>query len=182
MVCDRCKMVVTSQLRELNLHPVSVELGIIELSEDTLTEEQQQAAKSKLEHVGFELLEDRKRQLIEAIKTTVISLVHQPNDESRLKLSELLSTTLHYDYHYLSSLFSESEKITIEQFAIQQRIERVKELLTYGEINLSEISYELGYSSVAALSAQFKKIVGITPSAWKAGDGERRTLDKVGRP
>jgi AraC family transcriptional regulator len=181
MVCDRCKMVVKAQLEDLNLHPLSVDLGIIELQENELSEDQLRAAKLSLENVGFELLEDRKGQIIEAIKTTVIDIVRQSNDEVKLKLSEHIAGELNYDYHYLSGLFSESEGITIEQFAIQQKIERVKELLTYGELTLSEISYKLGYSSVAALSSQFKKVMKLTPTAWKAGNSARKPLDKVGQ-
>ncbi len=180
MVCDRCKMVVKTRLEELNLHPLMVDLGVIELQESELNQDQLTAAKQSLENVGFELLEDRKGQIVEAIKTTIIDLVHKPNDDAKLKLSEHLSRQLNYDYHYLSTLFSETENITIEQFAIRQKIERVKELLTYGELTLSEIAYEIGYSSVAALSGQFKKVVKLTPSDWKAGNSTRKPLDKVG--
>jgi len=181
MVCDRCKMVVRAGLEELGLHPRSVELGVIELAEDELTAPQTAAAKERLEQVGFELLEDRKRQIVEAIKAVVIELIHRDNDDTKLKHSEYIAGKLNYDYPYLSKLFSDEEGITIEQYTIGQKIERVKELLAYGEQTLSEISYELGYSSVAALSTQFKKVVGVTPSAWKAGGSEGRiTLDKVG--
>jgi AraC family transcriptional regulator len=180
MVCDRCKMVVKSQLEKLNLHPVSVDLGVIELQEDELSDELQQAAKQQLEQVGFELLEDKRSQIIEAIKTTVLDVVRNSGDDNKLKLSEHISRQLNYDYHYLSGLFSEVENITIEQYAIQQKIERVKELLAYDELNLSEIAYQLGYSSVAALSGQFKKVMKVTPTAWKAGNSARKSLDKVG--
>jgi AraC family transcriptional regulator len=180
MVCDRCKMVVKTQLESLDLHPVSIDLGVIELQENELSDEQIHNAKQRLEHVGFELLEDKKSQIIEAIKTTVIEAVRQPGDEIKLKLSEQITGQLNYDYHYLSSLFSEVENVTIEQYAIQQKIERVKELLAYDELTLSEIGYKLGYSSVAALSAQFKKVTKLTPTAWKAGTSARKSLDKVG--
>lgn len=181
MVCDRCRMAVQSELKGLNLHPTSVELGVIELAEDELTEAQATAAKSRLQDLGFELLEDRKSQTVEAIKTAVIELIHRDNDEPKLKHSEYLAQKLHYDYPYLSKLFSDAEGVTIEQYSIQQKIERVKELLAYGELTLSEISYQLGYSSVAALSAQFKKVTGVTPSAYKDGAMDRKTLDKVGK-
>jgi len=181
MVCDRCKMVVKTQLEDMRLHPLSVDLGVIELKESELNREQLTLAKQRLENVGFELLEDRKGQIVEAIKTTVIDMVRQSSDEVKLKLSEYIATQLNYDYHYLSSLFSENEGITIEQFSIQQKIERVKELLTYGELTLSEIAYELGYSSVAALSGQFKKVAHMTPSVWKASNSVRKPLDKVGK-
>lgn len=181
MVCDRCKMVVKAQLEELNLHALTVDLGVVELQESELSQDQLNTAKQSLENVGFELLEDRKDQIVEAIKTTIINLIHKPDDEAKLKLSEHLSRQLNYDYHYLSALFSEVENITIEQFTIQQKIERVKELLTYGELTLSEIAYEIGYSSVAALSGQFKKVVKLTPSDWKAGNSTRKPLDMVGK-
>ena len=182
MVCDRCKMVVKAQLEEAGLHPMTVELGVIELLEDNVTAEQHQLAKTKLESVGFELLEDRKSQMIEAIKTSVIELIHRrSDDDSKIKLSDQIASALRYDYNYLSSLFSEEEGITIEQYAIQQRIERVKELLAYGELSLKEIAYDLGYSSVAALSGQFKKVMQKTPTAWKAGNTDRKALDQVGK-
>lgn len=182
MVCDRCIMVVKAQLEEAGLHPVSIELGVIELAENDISPEQQENAKIKLESVGFELLEDRKGQLIEAIKTAVIELIHRSNDDDiKPKLSDYIASALRYDYNYLSSLFSETEGITIEQYAIQQRIERVKELLAYGELSLKEIAYDLGYSSVAALSGQFKKVTHITPTTWKAGNSTRKALDKVGK-
>ena len=181
MVCDRCKMVVEAQLKALDLHPVSIELGVIEMAETELNDAQMDAARLSLLAVGFDLLEDRRSQLVEAIKTTIIDLVHHQNDEFKLKLSEYITQKLPYEYHYLSSLFSELEGITIEQYTIQQRIERVKELLAYGELTLSEIAFQLGYSSVAALSSQFKKTVGLTPSAWKKTDSNRRTLDQVGK-
>lgn len=182
MVCDRCKMVVKAQLEETGLHPVAIELGVIELAEDEVTPAQQEIAKAKLESVGFELLEDKKSQIIEAIKTAIIEFIRQPSDDDiKLKLSDYLAGTLRYDYNYLSSQFSEAEGITIEQFSIQQRIERVKELLAYGEFSLKEIAYDLGYSSVAALSGQFKKVTHLTPTAWKAGNSVRKPLDKVGK-
>ncbi|RYZ51902.1 MAG: AraC family transcriptional regulator [Sphingobacteriales bacterium] len=168
-------------LEMLGLHPTSVELGVIELSETKLTDTQSAALSGRLQALGFELLEDRKRQLVEAIKTTVIELVHRKNDESKLKHSEYISQKLSYDYPYLSKLFSETVGTTIEQFTIHQRIERAKELLAYGESTLSEIADQLSYSSVAALSGQFKKVVGVTPSAWKSGKGARKTLDTIGK-
>lgn len=182
MVCDRCIMVVESELRLLQLHPLSVELGVIELEERQMTDTQNEAVKSRLQAIGFEVLEDPKSQLVEAIKTTVIALIHRDNDESKLKHSEYLAQQLHHEYSFLSKLFSELEGTTIEQFSILQKIERVKELLSYGELSLSEIADQLGYSSVAALSAQFKKMVGLTPTSFKNDGGEgRKTLDRVGK-
>lgn len=182
MVCDRCKMVVKTQLEETGLHPVAIELGVIELAEDEVTPAQQEIAKAKLESVGFELLEDKKSQIIEAIKTAIIEFIRKHGDDDiKPNLSDYLAAKLRYDYSYLSSQFSELEGITIEQFSIQQRIERVKELLAYGEFSLKEIAYDLGYSSVAALSGQFKKVTHLTPTAWKAGNYTRKPLDKVGK-
>jgi AraC-like DNA-binding protein len=182
MVCDRCIMVVRAELERMGLHPGSVQLGLADLAEESLNPEQEASVSSRLEQIGFELLKDRKQQVIEAIKTTVIDLVHRLNDETNLKHSEYIAQQLHYDYPYLSKLFSDEEGITIEQYIIQQKIERVKELLAYGELTLSEIAYRMGYSSVAALSAQFKKVLGITPSEWKAGDEKKRKpLDKIGK-
>ncbi|MEO6834169.1 MAG: AraC family transcriptional regulator [Chitinophagaceae bacterium] len=181
MVCDRCIMVVQRELELLDLHPISVELGVIELSESSLTEAQATAATSRLQSLGFELLEDRKSQTIEAIKTAVIELIHQQNDDTRIKHSEYLALTLGLDYPYLSRIFSEEQDTTIEQYIILQKIEKVKELLSYGELTLSEIAWQMGYSSVAALSTQFKKMVGVTPSGYKDGAQDRTTLDKVGK-
>lgn len=182
MVCDRCKTAVEVELKKLKLHPSSVDLGVVELVESLLTDDQVEMVKLRLQAIGFELIEDYKMQLVEAIKITVVALIHRDNDEHKLKHSEYLAQQLHYDYPYLSKLFSDSEGITIEQFIILQKIEKVKELLSYRELNLSEISYQLGYSSVAALSGQFKKVTGITPTSFKGDGGEgRKALDRIGK-
>lgn len=181
MVCDRCKTVVESELKLLELHPISVALGVIELSEVAMTETQTDSARSRLQALGFELIEDRQCQIIEAIKTGVVELIHHENDEMKLKHSEYLAQRLYLDYSYLSKLFSNMEGTTIEQYIMLQKIERVKELLSYGEVTLSEIAWQMGYSSVAALSAQFKKMEGITASAYKEGAQKRTSLDKVGK-
>jgi AraC-like DNA-binding protein len=180
MVCDRCKMVVRAELERLGLHPGSVELGEITLEEETIDPALTATVQHRLQDIGFELIENRKHRIIEQIKTIIIELIHRDNDDSRVKHSEYIARQLGMDYPYLSKLFSELEGTTIEQYTILQRIEKVKELLAYGEQTLSEIAYQLGYSSVAALSSQFKKVVGLTPSAFKAAGGEgRKTLDKV---
>jgi AraC-like DNA-binding protein len=182
MVCDRCKMVVKAELSTLGLHPSRVNLGEVIIDEKELERGQQEKLKTRLQLLGFELLEERKEKIVEQIKTAVIELIHRDNDDSRVKHSEYLAQQTGLDYSYLSKMFSDEEGITIEQYIIQQKIEKVKELLTYGEQTLSDIAYELGYSSVAALSSQFKKVMGITPSAWKMAGGEgRKTLDKVGK-
>lgn len=182
MVCDRCKMVVRAELERLGLHPTSVALGEIALQEDTIGPEQTAAIQSRLQHIGFDLIESRKHRITEQVKTIIIELIHRDNDDTRVKHSEYIARQIGMDYAYLSKLFSEVEGTTIEQYTILQRIEKVKELLTYGELTLSEMAYQLGYSSVAALSSQFKKVVGQTPSAYKAAGSEgRKTLDRVAR-
>lgn len=184
MVCNRCKMVVKSRLEALQLHPVHVELGEAVLAEESLTAVQEEQLKTELEQLGFELIDDRKSRMIEKIKSIIINLVHHQDadDQPKLKLSEVISAALHYDYPYLSKLFSEVEGTTIEQYLINQKIERVKELLVYDELNLSEIAFRMGYSSVAHLSAQFKKITGLPPSHFKhIGQQHRKPLDEVGK-
>jgi AraC-like DNA-binding protein len=173
-------MVVRAELERLSLHPASVELGIVELEESELTPQQNDSVRARLHEIGFELLEDRRQQLVEAIKTTVIELIHRGNDDTKLKHSEYLALQLGYEYPHLSKLFSDETGTTIEQYIILQKIEKVKELLTYGEQTISDIAYQLGYSSVAALSSQFKKVTGITPSAYKdADERKRKTLDQI---
>ncbi|HRO42589.1 MAG TPA: helix-turn-helix transcriptional regulator [Flavipsychrobacter sp.] len=169
-----------SELQQLGFHPLSVELGEIELAEE-LTEANQDVIRETISKLGFELIDDKRRRIIEKIKNTVITMVHHTEEESNLKHSEVIAQALHHDYAYLSKLFSEVEGITIEQFHIRQKVEKVKELLVYDELNLSEIAYRLGYSSVAHLSSQFKKITGLPPSHFKnIGDKQRTSIDKVG--
>lgn len=177
MVCHRCKLVVKSALEKLDLHPLSINLGEVTIEEEGIDPKQLTAA---LKAVGFELLDDRRSKLIEQIKTTLIALVHYSEYKPKRKVSDILSTKLHHDYSYLSNLFSEVEGITIEQFIIHQKIEKVKELLTYDELSLSEIAIQLGYSSTAHLSGQFKKLTGYTPSYFKQfGKTKRTELDKI---
>jgi AraC-like DNA-binding protein len=179
MVCDRCKMVIKAELERKGWHPLSVELGEVELAEE-LTSEDQQALKKAIEPLGFELIDDKRRRLIEKIKSTVITMIHHSDEPSNLKHSEVIAQAVHHDYAYLSKLFSEVEGITIEQFIIRQKIEKVKELLVYDELNLSEIAFRLGYSSVAHLSAQFKKVTGLPPSHFKGvAASTRKSIDNV---
>lgn len=168
MVCQRCKMVVQTELEKLGLHPLVVELGAVRLAEDQLSPNQRDSVAGSLHAVGFELIDDRRSRLIEGIKSIVIQQVHHSSEPSRHKFSELIASALHYDYPYLSRLFAEVEGITIEQFIILQKIERVKELLVYDELSLGQIALDMGYSSTAHLSAQFKKTTGFTPSQFKA--------------
>lgn len=179
MVCNRCIMVVNDELEKLGLRPISIELGEVVLNKE-LSDIQKAQVKTALEKVGFELIDNRKGQLIERAKTLLIELVHRQNNELRTNLSDYLSQLLGHDYSSLSTLFSEVEGTTIEKFYIAQKIERVKELLVYDELSLSEIAHLLNYSSVAHLSNQFKKITGLTPSHFKQiGAVKRKPLDEL---
>ncbi|MFD0940378.1 helix-turn-helix domain-containing protein [Pedobacter boryungensis] len=180
MVCNRCKMVVKTEFEKLGFNPISVQLGEVELVQDQLSNAQNETIKGALSKFGFELLLDKKKQLIEQIKTAIIELVHYQNEPLKSNLSDYLSKKLNAEYAYLSAIFSEMEQNTIEKYFIQQKIEKAKELLTYGEHSLSEIAFQLNYSSVAHLSAQFKKISGQTPSQYKQNhDLGRKTLDEI---
>lgn len=182
MVCDRCKMIVKSELESLRLHPEQVELGEVTLAEISLTEEQRMLTDERLKALGFELLDDAKAKMIEKIKTAVIELIHYENEDNHVKYSEYLVRQVGKDYPFMSKVFSEAEGITIEQYIIQQKIEKVKELLTYGELTLSEIAWQMGYSSVAAISTQFKKVTGMTPREYKSVDDKgRKQLDSIGK-
>ena len=173
MVCSRCKMMVKSVLEKAGLQPVSVYLGEVEIKE-TPDSAQLKQLKSSLNDLGFELIDDQKSRLIEQIKTLIIRHIHHTETQSPLKLSALLASKLNYDYVYLSNLFSAVEGTTIEKYYIAQRIEKAKELLVYNELSLSEIAFQLGYSSVAYLSSQFKQVTGMTPSVFKTLQGNKR--------
>ena len=179
MVCNRCIMVVKQELENLKLKPLKVSMGEAELSKQPSVKQMQQL-NSRLLQLGFEILDDKKQKQIEKIKSLLIRKVQSGDVEEHFSISEYLSNFLHKDYSYISRLFSEVEGITVEQFFILQKTEKVKELLVYGEQNLSEISFLLGYSSVAHLSAQFKKVTGLTPSQFKKiGSTNRKSLDSV---
>lgn len=179
MVCNRCKMVVKSEFEQLGLFPLSVELGEVELEREPSKEEREQLEQRLLE-LGFEWIDDRKSRLIERVKTLVVELVHHTDQELNVNVSDYLTQHIPADYKYLSNLFSEVEGTTIEKFYISQRVERVKELLVYDELSLSQIADLLGYSSVAYLSTQFKKVTGLTPSHFKTlGVSKRRPLDHL---
>jgi AraC-like DNA-binding protein len=166
MVCSRCKMVVKSELEKLGLHPFGVELGEVEIHEKDIDLIKDDLVKN-LNLLGFELMDSKKNITIERIKTLIIELVHDKNNELKTNLSDYLSEQLSQDYNTLSHLFSEVEGITIEKYFIAQKVEKVKELLMYDELTLSEITYQLNYSSVAHLSNQFKKITGFSPTYFK---------------
>ena len=179
MVCDRCKSSVEDILNDLEISFNEIKLGEVNLKELPETEKKKELSK-KLQQAGFELLEDRDSRLINKIKSEVIGFVQNAKDYTDHTLSGHLSVHLNKEYSSLSKLFSTVEGRTIEQYYIQQRIEKVKELLIYDELSLSQIGFELGYSSVAHLSGQFKKITGMTPTAFKKlGVDGRKKLDEV---
>jgi len=175
MVCIRCKMVVKSELKKLGLHYITVDLGEAEIFEEISTE-QLNLLDVALRTSGLELMDDKKSMLVEKIKTIIIELVHYSDDQIKVNLSDFLSDRLNQDYTYLSNLFSEVKGTTIEKFYLAHKIEKVKELLVYDELNLSEIAYKLHYSSVAHLSNQFKKMTGLTPSHFKELKNKRRSM------
>jgi len=166
MVCIRCKMVVKSELEKLGLHHMKVDLGEVEILEEP-TQEQIVRLSRALNKTGLELLDDNRTVLVEKIKTTIIELIHYNDEQLKINLSDYLSNRLKHNYSYLSNLFSEVKGTTIEKFYLAHKIEKVKELLVYDELNLTEIAFKMHYSSVAHLSSQFKKITGLTPSHFK---------------
>lgn len=166
MVSLRCKMMVKAELTKLGLHYVIVDLGVVDILEN-ITQTQHDELKKNLANSGLELLDDKKSILIERIKNVIIEMIHYSDELPKVNYSDYVSNKLNYDYTYLSNLFSEVKGITIQQFIIIHKIERVKELLLYGELNLTEISYLMQYSSVAHLSNQFKKVTGLSPSFYK---------------
>ena len=179
MVCSRCKMIVQSAFERLGMSPLSVDLGEIVLDK-TPTPEQLTDLDLTLKQYGFERIDDRKSLIIEKIKTTIVELVHYTEGSVSKNLSGLLTDVLHLDYNYLSNLFSEVEGTTIEKYLIAQRIEKAKELILYDELTLSEIADRLGYSSVAYLSNQFKKVTGSTPTFYKTlKDHNRQNIEEL---
>jgi AraC family transcriptional regulator len=179
MVCNRCIMIVQQEFEKAGLKPVDVRMGEIELSK-YLSDIKKQQIDRRLRELGFEILDDQKKKQIERVKTLLIEKVQSASVEEHFVLSEFLSKKLNREYSQIGRLFSEVEGITIEQYFILQKTEKVKELLIYGELNLSEISYRLGYSSVSHLSAQFKKVTGFTPSQFrKLNINSRKSLDQV---
>jgi AraC-like DNA-binding protein len=175
MVCIRCKMVVRDELANLGLKHLGVELGEVELMEE-MTAKQHDEFKAALLKSGLELLDDKKSVFIQKIKNIIIELVHYSEEPLSINLSEYLSQKLNHDYTYLANLFSEVTGVTIEKFFITHKIERVKELLVYNELTLTEIAYKMHYSSVSHLSSQFKKVTGLTPSHFKQLRDKRRSM------
>lgn len=180
MVCDRCKLVMQNILEDMDVEPVSVNLGEVDLGDRVFDAEELNQFVQKIETVGFELISDRKTRLIAEIRELLRKLVLDAEHRD-IKVSQYLSDQLHQEYGYLSHLFSSVEGVTIEQALIQQKIEKAKELLVYDELTLTEISFQLGYSSVAHLSRQFKQITGLTPTAFKKMHGAslRQSIDRL---
>ena len=179
MVCNRCILVVQQELGKLGLKASRITLGEVILEKE-INKEEKIKLQQALSQLGFELIDDKKSRIIEQIKSSIIQLVQQQEMDGRTNLSDWLSNKLHLEYNYLSHLFSEVEGTTIEKYFIAQKIEKVKELLVYDELSLSEIAFRLNYSSVAYLSNQFKKVTGLTPSHFKNIKADKRKpLDKV---
>jgi len=180
MVSNRCKMAVKEELRNLGLHFIVVDLGEVEIME-TITMAERELLKANLLNSGLELMDDKKAMLIEKIKTVIIEMVHHTNEIIKVNFSDYLSEKMNHDYTYLSNLFSEVQGTTIEQFIISHKTERIKELIIYGELNVTEIAWKMGYSSVAHLSSQFKKVTGLSPSHFKQMKDKRRSpIEEIG--
>lgn len=179
MVSIRCKMIVRAELEKLGIRHLVVDLGEVEIT-GGLSDDQRDHLAIALKKSGLELMDDKKSILVEKIKIIIIELVHYSEDQIKVNLSDLLTEKLHYDYTYLANLFTEVKGTTIEKFYLNHKIERVKELLIYDELTLTEIAYRMHYSSVAHLSNQFRKMTGLTPSHFKTLKDKRRgTLENV---
>ena len=178
MVSLRCKMMVEAQLALLNIEYKSVVLGLVETVQP-ISNEQRETLRKNLLKSGLELMDNKKSILVEKIKITIIEMIHYSDQLPKVSYSEYLSEKLNFDYTYLSNIFSEVKGMTIQQFIIINKVEKVKELLLYDELSLSEISYQLHYSSVAHLSHQFKKITGLPPSFYKQLRKKRINLENM---
>ena len=180
MVSVRCKMIVKQELTKLGLHFIIVELGEVEIMEN-ISAEQREQVKIALLNSGLELMDDKRSVLIEKIKNIIIEMVHHTDELIKTNFSDFLSGKLNHDYTYLANLFSEVQGTTIEQFIISHKIERIKELIIYDELNITEISWKMNYKSVAHLSNQFKKVTGLSPSHFKQLKVKRRSpIEEIG--
>ena len=180
MVSNRCKIAVSDALKKLKLHFIVVDLGEVDIMEN-ITEEQRVQLKLELLDSGLELMDDKRAMLIEKIKNVIIEMVHHSEEAIKVNFSDYLSEKLNHDYTYLANLFSEVQGTTIEQFIIGHKIERIKELIIYGELNITEIAWKMNYSSVAHLSNQFKKVTGLSPSHFKQLKNKRRSpIEEIG--
>ena len=180
MVSNRCKMAVKEELKKLGLHFIVIDLGEVEIMEN-ISEKQREQLKIDLLKSGLELMDDKRAMLIEKIKNVIIEMVHHTDEIIKINFSIYLSEKLDHDYTYLANLFSEVQGTTIEQFLISHKIERIKELIIYGELNITEIAWKMNYSSVAHLSNQFKKMTGLSPSHFKQLKDKRRSaIEEIG--
>jgi AraC-like DNA-binding protein len=180
MVSNRCKLAVKEELKKLGLHFIVVDLGEVEIMED-ISEQQREEIKIALFNSGLELMDDKRSILIEKIKNTIIEMVHHTDELIKTNFSDYLSEKLKYDYTYLANLFSEVQGTTIAQFMISHKIERIKELIIYDELNITEIAWKMNYSSVSHLSHQFKRSTGLTPSHFKQLKDKRRSpIEEIG--
>ncbi|MFN3969627.1 helix-turn-helix domain-containing protein [Flavobacterium sp.] len=180
MVSNRCKMMVKEELKKLGLHFIIVDLGVVEIMEN-ITADKRALLKLNLSESGLELMDDKKAILIEKVKNVIIEMIHHADEPIRVTFSEYLSEKLDQNYTYLANLFSEVQGITIEQFMILHKIERIKELIIYDELNITEIAWKMNYSSVAHLSTQFKKVTGLSPSHFKLlKDKRRNPIEELG--
>jgi len=175
MVSLRCKMLVKAELEKMGLHTITVELGDVNIQE-TLSDSQREELKATLLKSGLELMGDKKAILIEKIKNVIIEMIHYSDEVPKINFSNFLAEKLNYDYTYLANQFSETTGVTIEQFIINHKIERAKELIIYDESNMTEIAFKLHYSSVGHLSNQFKKVTGLTPTFFKALKKKKRAV------
>ena len=174
MVSNRCKMAVKEELKKLGLHFIVVDLGEVEIME-TISADQREKLKISLIDSGLELMDDKSAVLIEKIKNTIIEMIHHSDEMIKTNFSDYLSEKLNHDYTYLANLFSEVQGTTIEHFIINHKIERIKELIIYDELNITEIAWKMNYSSVAHLSNQFKKVTGLSPSHFKQLKDKKRS-------
>jgi AraC-like DNA-binding protein len=180
MVSNRCKIAVKEELKKLGLHFIVVDLGEVEVMENIASEQREQLRRALLD-IGFELMDNKRSVLVEQIKNVVIDMVHYSDEVIKTNFSDYLSEKLNHDYTYLANLFSEVQGTTIEKFIINHKIERIKELIIYDELNISEIAWKMNYSSVAHMSNQFKKVTGLTPSHFKQLKVKKRTpIEDIG--
>lgn len=180
MVSNRCKIAVRDELKKLGLHFIVVDLGVVEIMEN-ISMEKRLLLREGLLASGLELMDDKKAILIEKIKNIIIEMIHHSEEVIKVNFSDYLSEKLDHNYTYLANLFSEVQGTTIEQFIISHKIERIKELMIYGELNITEIAWKMNYSSVAHLSSQFKKVTGLSPSHFKQMKDKRRNpIEDIG--
>jgi len=180
MVSNRCKIAVRDELKKLGLHFIVVDLGVVEIMEN-ISMEKRMLLRQGLYSSGLELMDDKKAILIEKIKNIIIQMIHHSEEVIKVNFSDFLSEKLDHNYTYLANLFSEVQGTTIEQFIISHKVERIKELMIYGELNITEIAWKMNYSSVAHLSSQFKKVTGLSPSHFKQMKDKRRNpIEEIG--